>query len=114
MMQRGRGVGNLTAKNTTSGPDTSQGSSEAITTVGGHCGLDDLERLPECGHLEHVKTGTQKQVGELDGLLLQLLFPIGTSDIGGCDHGDRFRLLKGGPDQGKRVLLRGENKCAVV
>jgi len=41
--------------------------------VGGHGGLDDLERLAEGGDLEHVEPGAQEQVGELDGLLLQRL-----------------------------------------
>ena len=52
-----------------------------------HGRLHDLERLPQRRHLEHVQPGAQQQVGELDGLLLQLL-RLGRSpgDGVGGDH----------------------------
>lgn len=75
----------------------------------GHRGLGDLERLAERRHLEHVQSGTQQQVGELDGLLLQLLGLGGGPGGGDCgDHGSLTVLFRWGPDQGSNVLLRGE------
>jgi hypothetical protein len=40
--------------------------------VGGHGGLGDLEGLAEGGDLKHVEAGSEEQVRELDGLLLQV------------------------------------------
>lgn len=78
----------LTTKDTTTSPNAAQGSAKAVATVGSHGGLDDLERLAERGDLEHVQTGAQQQVGELDGLLLQLLgLPDGGGHSGDGDHG---------------------------
>lgn len=68
----------LTAKRTTSRPNTVQGRSKAITTIGSHSGLDNLEWLAQGGDLEHVQPGTKQQVGELDGLFLQLVTGDGT------------------------------------
>jgi len=61
----------LTAKNTTTAPNPSDGTGHAVLPVGSHGGLHDLERLPEGGDLEQVQTGAEQQVAELDGLLLQ-------------------------------------------
>lgn len=80
MMRKG-GQQQLTAQNTSSTPDSCDSSSEAVTAVGGHGGLGDLERLTERGDLEHVQAGSEEQVAELDGLLLDLL----RLDDGGCD-----------------------------
>lgn len=98
----------LTAKNTTSRPNASQGTAEAITTVGSHGGLDDLKGLTKRSHLKHVQASAQQQVGEFDGLLLQLVLPIGTRRVGGCDHGDKFRLLKGALTKGRGCFFAGE------
>lgn len=95
----------LTAKHTTTTPYTAQGSREAVATVGSHGGLDDLERLAEGGDLEHVETGSEEQVGELDWLLLQLIALRGRAGDGRHDFG--LGLTGRGPDQGDRVLLRG-------
>lgn len=80
----------LTAENTASGPDASQGRSKAVATVSRHGGLDDLEGLAEGGDLEHVEASAEKQVGELDGLLLKLLgFPNGAGEGSGGNHDSR-------------------------
>jgi len=50
--------------------------------VGSHGGLGDLQGLAEGGDLKHVEPGAEEQVGELDGLLLQL------GRLGGRDGGD--------------------------
>jgi hypothetical protein len=95
-----------TAENTTSRPDASQGRSKAVATVGGHGGLGDLEGLAEGGDFKHVEAGAEEQVGELDGLLLQLVASRGGRS-GGGDH-DRMRdfAAKGvSLTKGKRVLL---------
>lgn len=78
--------------------------------MGSHGGLGDLQGLPEGGDLEHVEPGAQQQVGELDGLLLQLgrLGSRGGGDSGGHDSANVAN--KGGPDQGSRVLLRGRTE----
>ena len=97
-------------------PDAAESGAEPVTAVGGHCGLDDLEGLAEGGDLEHVETGTKQQVGELDGLLLQLLGLAnggGQGGSGGHVGSRRVSCLSrglGGPDQGRRVLLRGERE----
>lgn len=62
-----------TAKDTTAAPDAADGRCEAVTTVGGHSGLGDLKRLAQGGDLEQVEAGAEKQVGELDRLLLERL-----------------------------------------
>lgn len=62
----------LTAEETTTGPDTTQRGGHAVAAVGRHGGLDDLERLAQGGDLEQVEAGSKEQVGELDGLFLQL------------------------------------------
>lgn len=64
--------------------------------MGSHGGLDDLEGLAESGDLEHVETGSEEQVGELDGLLLQSR----RRRDGGGGHDDDGSLTEGGPDQG--------------
>lgn len=90
-------------QDTATGPDAAEGGAEPVTAVGGHRGLDDLERLAEGGDLEHVETGAEQQVGELDGLLLQLLgFPDGGGHGGGSGGhvGSRVSCLSrglGGP-----------------
>lgn len=61
-----------TAENTTAGPDTSQRSSHAVAAIGSHGGLDDLQGLTQSSDLKKVEAGSEEQVGELDGLLLQL------------------------------------------
>jgi len=55
--------------------------------VSSHGGLDDLEGLTEGGDLEHVETGAQQQVGELDRLLLQLRRLGGRGRNGGDGSG---------------------------
>ena len=62
----------LTAKNTTTAPNPSDGTGHAVLPVGSHGGLHDLERLPEGGDLEQVQASAEQQVAELDGLLLEL------------------------------------------
>lgn len=76
----------LTAERTTSTPDTAQRRGEAVTTVGSHGGLDDLEGLAKGGNLEQVQTCAEQQVGELDGLLLERAARDGSFDSGGGDH----------------------------
>jgi len=66
-----REEGRLTAQNTTTAPDPGDGTGHAVFPVGGHGGLHDLERLAEGGDLEQVQTGSEQQVAELDGLLLE-------------------------------------------
>lgn len=61
----------LTAQNTTATPDPCDGTGHAVFPVGRHGGLHDLERLAESGDLEQVQTGSEEQVTELDGLLLE-------------------------------------------
>lgn len=62
-----------------------------FTTSSGSSGvnyIDSIQQrwlftyLTEGGNLEKVETSTQKQVRELDGLLLQLLLPDGAWKIG--------------------------------
>ena len=73
-----------TAQNTTALPDAAEGGREAVSAVGGHGGLDNLEGLAEGGDLEEVQTGAEQQVGELDGLLLEALgLRRGSRDTGG-------------------------------
>lgn len=48
------GVSVHTAKNTSASPDSSQGSSKAVTSVGSHGGLCDLERLAQGGDLPSI------------------------------------------------------------
>lgn len=76
--------------------------------MGSHGGLDDLERLAEGGDLEHVEAGSEEQVGELDGLLLQLLLLRGRSRHGGDGGHDVCGRLtgEGALTKGVRVLLR--------
>lgn len=76
--------------------------------MGSHGGLDDLKRLAQGGDLEHVEAGAEQQIGELDGLLLQLLrLAHGGGHSGGLNHVRVcLRLRERGPDQGKRVLRR--------
>lgn len=90
-------TGLLTAKGTTSGPDTSQSLGEAVATVGSHGGLDDLQRLAERRHLKQVQAGAQEQVGELDGLLLQLVARGGAGDGGGSSSHDLVMSQNKGP-----------------
>ena len=80
-------ISSLTAKDTTTVPDAAKGRGKAIVAVGSHGGLDDLQGLAERGDLEEVETGTQKQVGELDGLLFQLLRRWGRDGGDGGGHG---------------------------
>ena len=69
--------------------------------MGRHGGLGDLQGLTEGGDLEHVEPGAQEQVGELDGLLLQLgrLGGRGGGGDGGghdfCGCCDKGALTKG-------------------
>lgn len=84
-----------TAKNTTATPDTAEGLAEGVTTMRGHGGLDDLQGLTESGDLKHVETGTQEQVRELDGLLLELLVRRGRHGAGGGGHGRVWGFKKG-------------------
>lgn len=78
------GVGVRTAEGTAAAPDAAEGRDEAVAAVGGHGGLDDLERLAEGGDLEQVEAGAEEQVGKLDGLLLEVL---GRSRDGGDSGG---------------------------
>ena len=55
-----RGSRGRTAENTTSRPDTAQGRSKAVATVGGHGGLGDLEGLAEGGDFKHVEAGAEE------------------------------------------------------
>lgn len=88
-----------TAKDTTAGPNTTEGGSHAVAAVGSHGGLDDLEGLAQGGDLKHVEAGSEEQVGELDWLLLQL---PGDGRGGGGGHDDGgLGDGEGGPDQGK-------------
>jgi hypothetical protein len=66
-------AGIRTAEDAATLPDAAEGGREAIAAVGRHGGLDDLQGLTEGGDLEQVQTSAKQQVGELDGLLLQLL-----------------------------------------
>lgn len=77
----------LTSKRTATTPDASEGGSEGVASVCGHGGLDDLERLPEGGDLEEIETGAKQQVGELDGLLLELLLRQGRRHTGRSSSG---------------------------
>lgn len=95
------GKGKLTASHTTTGPDAAQGGHEAVATVGSHGGLDDLEGLTQSGDLEQVKAGSEEQVGELDGLLLQLLLRAGSRNGGDGGHDD------GGSVDGEGALTKG-------
>lgn len=95
-----------TAKDTTAGPDAAQSGSHSVATVGSHGGLDNLERLAKGGNLEHVEAGSEEQVGELDGLLLQLPGD-GRSCGGGGGHDDSGSGTgEGALTKGRRVLLR--------
>lgn len=76
----------LTAENTTTVPNAAKSSSETITSVRRHGGLDDLQGLAEGGDLEQVQTGAQEQVGKLDGLLLEL-GRLGSRERGGNSGG---------------------------
>lgn len=72
--------------------------------------LANLQRLAEGGDFKQVEASAEKQVGELDGLLLEFLFRQGGSNPGGGSGGGGH-LKRGsfdgrGPDQGNRVLLR--------
>ena len=60
------------AEGTAAGPDAAEGGGEAVAAVGGHGGLYDLEGLAEGGDLEEVEAGAEEEVGELDGLLLEV------------------------------------------
>jgi hypothetical protein len=61
----------LTAKDTTTAPNPSNGTGHAVLPVGSHGGLQDLQRLPKSSDLEQVQTSAEQQVAELDGLLLE-------------------------------------------
>jgi len=81
--REGRGA-RLTAQDAAALPDAAQSRAKAVAAVGGHGGLDDLERLAERRDLEQVEPGAEEQVGELDGLLLQrLLLRHGGRHTGG-------------------------------
>jgi len=109
--------GKLTAENTSARPDAAQGSGEAVASMGGHGGLGDLEGLAEGGDLEHVETGAQQQVGELDGLLLKLVrLPNGGGDGGDCDHGSGLLRRRGALTKGRGCFFakRGGEVVVVV
>lgn len=93
--------GILTAKHTTTGPDAAQGGHEAVATVGSHGGLDDLEGLAQSGDLEHIEAGSEEQVGELDGFLLQLFLRARSRNGGDGGHDD------GGSVDGEGALTKG-------
>jgi hypothetical protein len=61
----------LTAKNTTTAPNPSNGTGHAVLPVRSHGGLQNLQRLPKSRDLEQVQTSAEQQVAELDGLLLE-------------------------------------------
>lgn len=82
-----------TSQRATTSPYATQSGGETITAVGGHGGLDDLERLTQGGDLKHVEATPEEQVGELDGLLLQRGLPEGARLNRRRDHG-----LEGGID----------------
>lgn len=95
-----------TSKDATTSPDTFESRREAIAAVGGHGRLGDLEGLTERGDLEHVEAGSQQQVGELDGLLLQLVRLVGRHrGRGRRRHGRDGR--DGGHDSRLRQLITG-------
>lgn len=60
----------LTPQYTASAPYSGQCTREVVTSVGGHGGLDDLQRLTQRRNLEQVETGAEQQVRKLDWLLL--------------------------------------------
>lgn len=80
--------GALTAESTTTAPNPRNSAGHAVLSVRGHGRLHDLERLPEGGDLEQVQTRAQQQVGELDGLLLDLRRRGAGHGVagGGCGH----------------------------
>jgi len=75
--------------------------------MGGHGGLDHFKGLAERGNLEHVEAGAEQQIGELDGLLLQLLRLRGRDgrDSGGHDLADVAR--KGALTKGRGCFFAG-------
>lgn len=90
----------LTAQNTTARPDARHGAHHAVGPVGRHGRLHDLQRLAQGRDLEHVQTGAQQQVGELDGLLLELACAAHARGGRGGGHAS-LRLLEdmAGPRQ---------------
>jgi len=62
MKSGNRELENLTAKNTTSTPNASQSTSEAVASVGSHCGLCDFQRLAQSRDFEHIKAGSKEKV----------------------------------------------------
>lgn len=69
----GLGSGHLlTSKNTTAAPYPRHCTCKGVLSVGGHGRLDDFQRLSQSGDLEQVQPGTEEQVAELDGLLLDM------------------------------------------
>ena len=88
----------LTSHETTAVPNDAEGTSHGLATVCAHGGLSDLEGLTKSGDLEEVKTGAEKEVGELDGLLLELRGHRGRSgrDSSGGGHAVEGRLDEGG------------------
>lgn len=84
-----------TAKDTTTAPDAADGRCKAVTTVRGHSGLCDLKRLAQSGDLEQVEAGAEKQVGELDRLLLELLWGRSSGSNGCGRHGECIGGRKG-------------------
>lgn len=94
-----------TAKDTTAGPNTSQRGSHAVAAIGSHGGLDDLQGLAQSSDLKQIEAGSEEQVGELDGLLLQLPGDGCWGGGGGHDDGG-LGTVKGALTKGDRVLLR--------
>lgn len=84
-----------TPKETTTAPNTRNSTSHAIFTISRHSRLQDFQRLAESRDFEHVQSGTQEQVAELDGLLLELRRLLGGRHawFGGVEGN--------GPDRGR-------------
>ena len=95
------------ANDTTARPDGLARLPHCLRPVGGHLGLKDLEGLAEGSDLEEVQTSAEQQVGELDGLLLQMRIPNGSGNVCDGNHGFGDDDCDEGPDQGRSVLLRG-------
>jgi hypothetical protein len=100
----------LTAQNTTTAPDPGNGTGHAVLPVGSHGGLHDLERLPEGGDLEQVQTGSEQQVAELDGLLLERR-SANNGCAGDLRHVGRYaERVDEWPDRGRRAASLREGK----
>lgn len=96
-----------TTKETATAPDAANGRCKAVTTVGSHGGLGDLEGLAQGGDLKQVEAGAEKQVGELDGLLLELLRGRRSGSDGCGRHGELgLRGEVGRKEKMSKMLLR--------